>query len=298
MKVLVIALEGQIRDALQRQLSSRGREYRVVGAEWLGLEVSGEMGPTPEIPADIDMIVNTVTLDCLQRFGDERLLASMQRLAPVLEQVELPTLMLSTCRVFDGCDSGRHKETEAPQPDSDYARIQVEHEQWVEQHLSRYIILRTGALFSAHDDNILTRLLADIEAGKTLTVSNRMQFCPVHSDDLARVISAVVDQLSCGIEPWGIYHYCSADPASSFQFVETVMAVLSQFQAGIDPAQRLQEQLVLSDQPMGDQWVAPLLNCDKIQNTFGIKQLPWRSYVVSSVKAIYQNFEEASREQS
>ncbi|WP_159931251.1 hypothetical protein [Oceanicoccus sp. KOV_DT_Chl] len=31
------------------------------------------------------------------------------------------------------------------------------------------------------------------------------------------------------------------------------------------------------------------MNCDKIRNTFGIKQLPWRAFVVPTVKKIFEN---------
>ena len=285
MKILVIALDGQISDSLARQFDRRGHRYQLAGADWLGLDSD----KPPSIADDIGLVVVAVTLDSLQRYGDQRALAGMQRLAPLLEQSKLPCLMVSSSRIFDGYDSGRHREDEEPQPVSEFARLQVQHENWARQHCSRHIILRTGALFSAVEDNLLTRLLVDIEAKKPLAVSNRMQFCPVHTDDLARVISAIVDQLSCGIEPWGVYHYCSSDPGSSYQFVETVMAVFSQFNEGVDPQQRLQEQVVVSDEPMSGQWVAPLLNCDKILRTFGIKQLPWRSYVVPCIKALYQN---------
>ena len=50
---------------------------------------------------------------------------------------------------------------------------------------------------------------------------------PVAADDAARVVLAILDQLSTGIEPWGVYHYGSADTATYFEFAEALLASLA-----------------------------------------------------------------------
>ncbi len=38
---------------------------------------------------------------------------------------------------------------------------------------------------------------------------------------------------------------------------------------------------------MDEDWQRPLLNCEKILNTFGIKQLPWRAFIAPTIKKYF-----------
>ena len=119
------------------------------------------------------------------------------------------------------------------------------------------------------------------EQGASLVMDNNLRGCPLSADDGARVLSALLDQLSTGLEAYGIFHYCSSDSATYYEFAEALLACASQFSEFSPDAVQLQRQ------PEG---LVPLnrsLNCNKIRNTFAIKQAPWRGAIAANVKQYY-----------
>jgi dTDP-4-dehydrorhamnose reductase len=288
-KVLVIAFDAQVRDALETQLAIRDRRFSSVADEWFAPVVpsaivapgAGSTQPSLVIPEDIGMVVNALSLESIELGSSKRLMDNLALLVQACERQKLPLLHLSSSQVFEGHEGGRHREETAIAPVSQAGVLLAEMEGLVRQGCSQHIIVRTGPLFSAIGENLLTALLGGFNRGETLLLSSSGNSCPVYAGDLARVISAIIDQLSCGAQCWGSYHYCSSDPVSHHRFAETVLAAASQYtEAG---SQSLQ-----AADSLDNSWPQPLLNCGKILNTFGIKQLPWRSFVAPSVKDIYQ----------
>ena len=100
-------------------------------------------------------------------------------------------------------------------------------------------------------------------------MDNNLRGCPVAADDGARVMSALAGPAEYWPgEQWGIFHYCSSDTATYYEFAEALLASASQFSEFSPSAVQLQRE------PEG---LAPLnrsLNCSKIRNTFAIKQCP------------------------
>ncbi len=284
MKVLIIALEGQIRQALEEQFTLRKRPFQTVGEEWFCADGPVDVQRPPlKIPEDVGVVVNALSLEWLLSGAEKSLVEPLSLLAQACEQAAIPHIKLSSCQVFDGSDGSRFRETEEVLPGSREGALLARMEELLRGSSNRHIILRTGALYSSVGDNLLTNILSRFERGEELSLSNKGKRGPVHCSDLARVVSAIIDQLSCGCEGWGTYHYCSSDPATSYQFAEVVLSVATQYSAVTESPS-----LVEADEGSTTDWPQPLLNCEKLLNTFGIKQLPWRAYIVPTVKEVYQ----------
>ena len=87
------------------------------------------------------------------------------------------------------------------------------------------LILRLGPIFSFEGANLITQMLGQLgEQGGSLVMDNNLRGCPVSAEDAARVLSALLDQLSTGIQADGIYHYCSSDSATYYEFAEALLA--------------------------------------------------------------------------
>ena len=282
MKVLVIAQQGQIRDALEKQLTIRDRAYLSVGPERFEEVLSQGAGSALSTPPGTGVVVNAASLEGVEQQADEELIDSLAMLAQACDRAGVPLIHISSCQVFDGLEGGVHRESDPPVPTSREGALLLRLEELVRGACSRYIILRVGPLFSSMGDNLLTRLLQQFEEASVLSLSDSGDSCPLHSSDLARVVSAVIDQLSCEAEAWGTYHYSSADYVSYFQFAEVVQGVVGQYRPDIGKAVTLQAR-----DEVDTAWLRPLLNCEKILNTFGIKQLPWRAFIPPTVKSYY-----------
>lgn len=191
-------------------------------------------------------------------------------------------LYTSNSRVFSGQLDRPYTEEDYPDNEAGAGALLTRAEQLVRDSCERHLILRLGPVFSFDGTNLITQMLGQLgEQGASLVMDNNLRGCPLSADDGARVLSALLDQLSTGLEAYGIFHYCSSDSATYYEFAEALLACASQFSEFSTDAVQLQRQ------PEG---LAPLnrsLNCNKIRNTFAIKQAPWRGAIAANVKQYY-----------
>ncbi len=191
-------------------------------------------------------------------------------------------LFVSSSRIFSGELDRHYHEGDAPDGSDELALALAQAEQLISDNCERHIILRLGPVFSSEGPNLITYMLGEMMQGSALVLDNNLRGCPVASHDGARVISALLDQLSTDAELWGLYHYCSSDSATHYEFAEAVLASASQFSEFSSSAVELEQQL--DGQP-------PLnrsLDCSRIRNTFAIKQVPWRGAIADLVKQYFQ----------
>jgi dTDP-4-dehydrorhamnose reductase len=186
-------------------------------------------------------------------------------------------LQLSDCQVFSGQQMTAYRETDEPDAQTTYGALRWAGERAVIDTCPRYVILRTGELFSSIGQNVLTDLLKAWRSGGSARVSARYRFCPTSVRDAARVIVALLYQLSCGIEPWGVYHYSGTDAISYYDFARLIKQIVES-QSELDLVTDMQE---MAEAAMPLSWA---LDCGKIRNTFGVKQHPWRAGLTSSVR--------------
>lgn len=190
-------------------------------------------------------------------------------------------LQLSDCQVFSGQQTSAYRETDEPDTQTPYGAMRWASERAVIDTCPRHLILRTGELFSSLGSNVLTSLIDAWRKGESAPVSIRYQFCPTAVRDAARVIVALLQQLSCGIEPWGVYHYCGTDAVSYRDFARLVKQILES-QPECDFPMEMRE---IADGLPPLSWA---LDCGKIRDKFGIKQHAWRAGLTSGVKRALQ----------
>lgn len=196
----------------------------------------------------------------------------------------LTYLYTSNSSVFSGQLDRPYTEEDPPDNETGAGIMLARTEQMVREGCERHLILRLGPVFSFEGVNLITQMLGQLGLqGGSLVMDNNLRGCPVAADDGARVLSALLDQLSTGLEAYGVFHYCSSDSATYYEFAEALLASASQFSEFSPVAVQLLRQ------PEG---LAPLnrsLNCSKLRNTFAIKQAPWRTAIPRMVKQYYDN---------
>jgi dTDP-4-dehydrorhamnose reductase len=201
--------------------------------------------------------------------------------AKACQRSKIPYLYISSSRVFSGQLERPYTEEDLPDNEETIGQLLANAEQLVSDSCERHLILRLGPIFSYEGTNLITQMLGPMLQGGSLVLDNNLRGCPVAAADGARVVSALLDQLSTGLEPWGIFHYGSSDTATYYEFAEAMLAAASQFSEFGSSAVQLERE------PDG---LAPLnraLDCSKIRSTFAIKQVPWRSAIADIVKQYY-----------
>jgi len=281
LRVLIIGLDTPIGQALAVLLRLRGRE--VVGfsrsdARWHRERHAKKDLRSSSAGLVVDLRVHAARdADALLADTD---MESIAWIAKSCQSINTPLLLLGSARVFSGLDRRPYFETDPCDGDDAVAGQLREVEEKVRSYCERHVILRAGPAFSHYGTNVLTTTLAELLAGNALNLDASSRFAPAAADDLARVISAMLDQYSVGLDSWGVFHYVSTEQASAYEFAEAALAATSQFVALQDaPALRS----VDADTPPRSR----SLDCGRLRSTFAIRQLPWRGYVAPAVRMYF-----------
>lgn len=282
MQVLLTAADTPVGLAVSDRLLERG--HSVVPFE-LGSSLwsSARQAERAVKRSGCDLVIDT-RLQALLGSGDdvtEDDVARVQDLARGCNRLERALIHLSSADIFDGSSERRYLETDPPDRVTPTTSFLADAEAVIEADAARHVVLRLATVLAGVGRNPLTAMLEQLQAGGEVAFHEDRRGCPVAAHDVARVVVAVVDQLSCDIEPWGCYHYCSTEVTSCYELAEVVLATASQFS-------RLDADFV-QIQACGDlsrisRWE---LNCLKIFHTFGIKQMPWRASAVALLQHIY-----------
>lgn len=284
MRVLILGSDSPLGRALTDFLGNLGRHDLVCLTRSASRWKSERQAKKAVRRAEADAVVD-IRVEAVADGGQEIVDLDLKRCQWVAKSCQRDSacyLFISSSRVFTGELDRMYNEGDLPDNDSDVGGLLGEAEQVVRDYCQRHLILRLGPVFASDGANLVTRMLGEMIRGEKLILDNNLRGCPVASEDGARVISALLDQVSTGVELWGVYHYCSTETATHYEFAEAVLASASQFTEFSSTAVEL-ESLALD---------APSLNrsleCSKIRNTFAIKQQPWRNAIADQVKNYFQ----------
>lgn len=206
--------------------------------------------------------------------------AALNDTADLLEQLQktpMPLIHLSSYQVFAGDKKRTHSEKDELGLDSASSLVQMEN--LVQQAKIPALILRTSWLIAAEGDNLLTRQLSALLQGRQLNVRAGLRGAPVSLHDLARVIIAVVKQIKCGAENWGVMHYCSSDHCSEEEFAEHLLHLLIQSQF-----LKSEPSIKLIDGEAVEALPSAILSGHKLRDGFGIQPRSWRPNLLLMVK--------------
>jgi len=293
MKLLIVGAESQIGVALVSLLTARAVSFEKISFTD-AQETSANDLEKRIHSQQINFIVNVDHLDGFQAEGfsqkelEVRYVSLPQQLAKLAEATGIPLLQISDYQVFTGFGDKPYTEEDEPHAQTLYGITRWQGELSVQRFTHRYIILRVGTIFCEQGRNVLTILLNQWRQGQARELSSSLQFSPTPTSDIARVIYAILQQLECNATAWGIYHYCSADVATPYDFAEVLLAARVQF-VDIDNEIKIKAVpgSVASKNKSRAAQATPtntVLVCNKILNTFGIRQRPWRSELTRLVK--------------
>ena len=205
-------------------------------------------------------------------------------IAQACADLNVPLLHLSTDYVFDGSEHLPINEQAAVDPVNIFGHSKAAGEALVREICPKHIILRVGWIFSSRGNNFVLRTLNQIRSQDEVMAVDDQFGCPTDAVDVARVLLAMIQQISCGIEVWGTYHYSGAEVVTWKGFAEAILASVK-FQADT------QAQTIVPVR--SDEWQATaprpaftVLDCKKILGTFGIRQRPWRSGLVKVINSL------------
>ncbi|WP_158584027.1 sugar nucleotide-binding protein [Salinibius halmophilus] len=188
----------------------------------------------------------------------------------------LPIIMTSSDRVFNRRQGKAWLVDEPVHPEDEKGK-QLLHCESLVQSVEQHVLVRFGPLFGQGPRGRIEKLLyGEIESWDA---DVRRSFTA--SADAARVVLAMLQQISCGVKPplWGSYHYGGVRAMSELAFARLVH----------DEAKLMLPSLELPDAPNlpdGGEQMRRDLNTDSTLKTFGIKPQPVRNWIVRELRTL------------
>lgn len=213
---------------------------------------------------------------------------ALESLARACATRDIPLLHLSTDYVFDGHYASGYAENDAVHPLGAYGESKWLGEELLRRTLAHHIILRVSWVFSDRGHNFLIRTLEEARRDTEIAAVDDRRGCPTAAADVARVLLAIVKQLSCGAQAWGTYHYCGAEVTTRYAFCEAIIAAAGQYEAL--KVERLVPVAGRDFPTEAERPATSVLKCRKLLSTFGIRQRPWRNELVSVIRTLYERY--------
>lgn len=285
MDVLLIGSDNPVGMALQAVFAQWGRHrampLNTAAARWRSERQAKKAArkDKPQTVVDLRLAWQVATGEVPQARDIER----AHWLAKACEHSGIRYFLLSSDQVFAGQGTRSLREFDAPDAFSEPGLQIMDSETRIAQAAPSAVVLRTGPLFSCVDNNFLTRMLARMLTERQAEFDDRNIFCPVACDDVARVLAAMLDQLSVGAEASGVYHYSAADRTTEYGFAEAALAAMSQYRDSGDIVIRS------SEESAENSVETRVFDCSRLRDSFAIKQVPWRGFMNATVKQYSQN---------
>ncbi len=233
----------------------------------------------------VDIIVNTAGWFENPDAGQQLLLVDTARsLAKAAKACDCAVIHLSSYRVFGGENKTTYDEDDKPQPLGAAGRAFLEAERAIQQGVQRHICLRVSWVLDIIGESVFFRLLRDLtSAGEVLEVTHQRRGAPLSSSEIGRVILAMVHQILCGAENWGVFHLASGDPCSSAEFAEVVADILDR--EGVLKREWRVE--TLTDEELADQGEpdSAALTVRRCRDNFGYQVRSWRQGLTGLIRA-------------
>jgi len=163
----------------------------------------------------------------------EKTVTSTKQAVALAQELNAKLVYLSTDYVFDG-KRGYYKEEDDVNPLSVYGKHKLEAEQYVQEHLSEYLICRITNVYGdeIRGKNFIARLSANMQTGEPMELKLPVdQYAtPANAWDVARAIKKLLERQSSGI-----YHFASTDYLNRVQLAERVAKYFGHEQIRILP---------------------------------------------------------------
>ncbi len=281
LKIIVTDTQGALGQTLEHDLAREQCQLLSPSIQWEDALAVREY-LTQHKP---DVIINTLAWEEMPSREQQSLLPIVAaNIANACASLGVPLIHFSSYHVFGDDNKTSHSEKDIPAPLSLAGQAFFAAEQAIEHSAAKFIILRLGWIIGSIGDNHLTRLLSAIRDQQPITLNTRLRGAPTLLSDAVRVCVALVKQIACGAENWGVMHYCSGDALNEAEFGEQLVQLLAQQQLLKQDAN-----FTLIDTAPENEPLSAVLGCRRIRDAFGVQARPWRPSLLPLVKQWLHN---------
>ena len=128
---------------------------------------------------------------------------------------------ISTDYVFDGEKIEPYAITDKPNPINEYGKSKLLGEQYIQELLDKYFIVRTSWLYSKnYGRNFYRTILEKAKTEKELFVTDEQKGCPTNTENLANYI---INMIIYELKNYGIKHFSDENIITWYNFAEQIL---------------------------------------------------------------------------
>ena len=290
MKVLVLGSKGQLGRCLYDQLIKT--DYEVVYASRADFDI-GDLSSLSENVSLIkpDIVINASAYTAVDKAEDDKKMADLinhgavAKLANVCKALNAWLIHVSTDYVFDGTATKPYSEDDKTNPQGIYGDSKLNGDLAITRSGCNHIIIRTAWVFSEYGNNFLKTMLRLGAGHDELSVVGEQIGCPTYAQDIAKAIVVMVPSLNSKSSCAGIFHYCGDQPCSWYEFALAIFAEAETY--GLKTPIRINSIDTAEYPTRAIRPAYSVLECSKINSTFGIAPSNWRDGIKSVLGKVH-----------
>jgi len=289
-KILLFGGNGQIGKSFQRQ---------ILPDDWnLGIFTRAECDFTQ--PASIakairdfapDIVINAAAMtnvDACETDIQNATEVNFHAVANIASQcatIDAPLIQISTDYVFDGQDGQKpYLPDDQMNPLNIYGQTKMMGEEAARHAIHWHVIARTSLVFSSFGNNILTRILHQINTQEEVQAATDQVCNPASAHFVARTLIKIADDILRGkANGFGTFHICGEPAVSRFEFLQAIMEAYAPFTT------KRPTLVPIKIASQADRVPRPLfsvMNTDKVRDVYGIQPHLWRDDLAPVIKDI------------
>lgn len=279
-KILITGANGQLGMCLKDQVKKfplfeyhfkSSKELDITDSKSVSLLFSEE---------NYDYCINCAAYTAVDKAEEERERAflvnaeAVKYLAEASKKSNTTLIHISTDFVFDGTKTSPYTEEDIPNPLNVYGASKLKGEQYVQDTLSNYFIIRTSWVYSEYGNNFVKTMLRLAKERDEISVVNDQIGSPTYAGDLAGFLLTIIAKNS---NKYGLYNYSNEGVISWYNFATEIFKIKA---LAINvKAIPTKEYLTKARRPL----FSPL-NIDKLHIAFKYKGILWTSSLFKIMK--------------
>ncbi len=281
MKILLIGKNGQVGWELHRTLAPLAE---VAAVDYPAINFT-DLAALRRLVAEIhpNVVVNAAAYTAVDRAETEKELCYQINatgpgvLAEAAKKIGALLVHYSTDYIFDGTKPTPYVETDTPNPLGAYGESKLAGDQAVRASGVDHLIFRLCWVYGARGQNFLLTMQRLAREREKLRVVRDQVGCPTWTRMIAQATAFALQQVTQGADRSafnGAYHLAASGSTSWHGFASRIIELMP------EPSRKCREMegITTAEYPTPAKRPAySVLNCDKLQATFGLRLPDWES---------------------
>ena len=224
MSIALIGSNGQLGQSLSEAMNINGLVFTQYSSEDVNITNLSQVNSI-EKPK---LVINTAAYTSVDKAEDEEEKAfavnkqGVKNLSLFCEKLSIPLNHISTDYVFDGMSNNPYQENDLAKPLNVYGNSKLAGELAIQEHCSKFAIIRTSWLFSTFGSNFFKTMIS-LSKKEEVNVINDLHGTPTDANELSaailHLISSFIFQSNFQSRVW---HFAGKERMTWFQFASII----------------------------------------------------------------------------